>query len=148
MRRGSCAYFGGGARSWSATGLLAGKAASPDSVISRCEVDKHGASLLLSLKRVLDILHEQNSLVHGLYLVSKSSLLPRELWIDNCFHTGIDKPLEDLVGDPKQRYWAIALTVLLSLLRLWDRDYQCSSPDFGNFESAQAEKKEATSPGL
>ena len=67
-----------------------------------------------------------------------------ELWVDNWFHMGMDKSLEDFVGDTKQRYWAIALRVLLKLLRLWDRDYQRSSPDFGNFESAQAGRKEAT----
>ena len=56
----------------------------------------------------------------------------------------MDKPLEDLVGDTKQRYWAIALGVLLRLLRLLDRDYQRSSPNFGNFESTQAGRKETT----
>ena len=56
----------------------------------------------------------------------------------------MDKPLEDLVGDTKQRYWAIAFRVFLRVLRLRDRDYQRSSPDFGNFESAQLGRKEAT----
>ena len=56
---------------------------------------------------------------------------------------GMDKPLEDLVGDTKQGYWAIALKVFLRLLRLWDSDYQRSSPDFGNFEWAQAGRKES-----
>ena len=42
---------------------LASEAAMPDSVISRCLVNKHGAGLL-SLKKVLDILFEQNGLVH------------------------------------------------------------------------------------
>ena len=87
----------------------------PESVISCCYVDKHGAGLLLSLKRVLDILREQNGLILGLSPVSKSSLLPRELCIDNWFHTGTDIPFEDLVGDTKQRYWAIALRVLFRL---------------------------------
>ena len=73
---------------------------------------------------------------------------PCELWIDNWLHTGMDKPLEDLVGDTKQRYWAIALGVLLRFLRFWDGDYQRSSPDFGNFEWAQARRKEASLPGL
>ena len=44
---------------------LAGKAAVPDSVIRRCHVDKHGTGFLFSLKRVLDILSEQNDLVHA-----------------------------------------------------------------------------------
>ena len=42
---------------------LAGEAAMPDSVISCCQVDKHGTGLL-SLKRIFDILLEQNGLVH------------------------------------------------------------------------------------
>ena len=90
----------------------------PDSIISRCQVDKHGTGLLLSLKKVLDILRKQNGLVLGLSPVSKSNLFLRELWIDNWFHKGMDKPLEDLVGDTKQRYWAIALRFLLRFLRL------------------------------
>ena len=57
-----------------------------------------------------------------------------ELWIDNWFHTGIDKPFEDLVGDTKQRHWVIALMVLVRLLRFWGHNYLQSSPDFGNFE--------------
>ena len=44
---------------------LAGEAAAPVSVINCCQVDKHGNGLFLSLKRVLDILREQNGLVHG-----------------------------------------------------------------------------------
>ena len=56
----------------------------------------------------------------------------------------MDKPLEDLVGDSKRRYWAIAFRVLLRLLRFGDRDYQRSSSNFGNFESMQAGRKEAT----
>ena len=60
----------------------------------------------------------------------------------------MNKPLKDLVGDTKQRYWAIALRVFLRLLRLWDHDYQRFFPDFWNFESAQAERKEVDLPGL
>ena len=110
---------------------LAGKAAMPDNVISSCQVDKHGTGLFLSLKRVLDILRGRN----GLSPVSKSSLFSRELWIDNWFHTGMNKSLVDFVGDTEQRCWAMAIRVLL---RLWARDYQRSSPDFRKFESAQA----------
>ena len=49
---------------WQKSQQLAGKAAVPDNVISCCRVKKHGTCLLLSLKRVLDILREQNGLVH------------------------------------------------------------------------------------
>ena len=44
---------------------FAGEAAVPDSVIGCCLVDKHGTNLLLSLKRVLIVLREQNALVRG-----------------------------------------------------------------------------------
>ena len=64
-----------------------------------------------------------------------------ELWINNWFHTGVDKPLEDLVGNTKQRYWMMALKVLHRLLWLWDCNYQHSTPDFGNYESTQAGRK-------
>ena len=50
---------------WQKSRQLAGEATVPDSAISRCQVDKHGAGLLFGLKRVLDILREQNGLVHG-----------------------------------------------------------------------------------
>ena len=43
----------------------AGEAAVPVRVISRCQIDKHGTGLLLSLERVFDILRKQNGLVHG-----------------------------------------------------------------------------------
>ena len=70
--------------------------------------------------------------------------MDRKYW----FHTSVDKLFENPVGDTKQRYWAIALRVLLKLLRLCNCDYQCSFPDFGNFESAQAGRKKAKKPGL
>ena len=63
---------------------LAGEAVVADSVKSFCQVDKHGTVLFLSLKKVLNILREQNGLVNGRPHVSKFILLPRELWIDNC----------------------------------------------------------------
>ena len=53
----------------------------------------------------------------------------------------MDKPLEDLVGDTKLRYYTIALRVLHRLFWLWDRDYRPSSPDFGNFESLPKEER-------
>ena len=51
--------------------------------------------------------------------------------------------LKDLVGDAKQRDGTIAFHVLYRLLGFRDRHYQCSSPDFWNFEVAQAGRKEA-----
>ena len=128
---------------WQKSLQLAGKAVVQDNVITLCQVDTHGTGLLLSLKRVFDILQEHNDLVHDKFPVLKSSLLLTELWIDDWFSTDMDKPLEDPVGNTKQRYWAIVLRVLLRLLKFWDHDYQRSAPDFENFESVQAGRKEA-----
>ena len=44
---------------------LAGEAMSQAGVISRCQVDKHCTGLLFCFKRILDILHKQNALVHA-----------------------------------------------------------------------------------
>ena len=74
----------------------------------------------------------------------KTSLLPRELWINNWYNMGMDQPIENHVGDTKQRYWIITLRILHWLLWLWDHDYQCTSLDFGNFELMQAEKSHKT----
>ena len=88
---------------------IAGEAAVLDSVISCCQVEKHGSDLLLCMKKVLNIL--------------KSSLLSKQQWIYNEFHTGVDKPLEDLVGFKKKRYCGIKLKIpsqasLVLVLRL------------------------------
>ena len=75
--------------------------------------------------------------------MSKPSLLAWEQEIDNRFNTGVDQSFEDLVGDTEQRGGAIALWDLYRFLWLWDRNYKCSSPDFGNFELAQAGREKA-----
>ena len=41
---------------------LAGEATVPDSVISSCQIDKHGTGLLFCLKRILNGLPKQNDL--------------------------------------------------------------------------------------
>ena len=64
--------------------------------------------------------------------------------MDNWFYAGIDKPLEDFVGDIEQRYWSITFWVLHGLHWLWDRAYNRSSPDFENFKSEKARRKEVT----
>ena len=69
--------------------------------------------------------------------MSKSSLLTWEQGVDNRFNTSVDQSFEDLVGDTEQGDGTIALW-------LWDCNYKCSSPDFGNFELAQAGREEAT----
>ena len=59
----------------------------------------------------------------------------------------MSEPLEGLVGDAKQGDGTIAFRVFYRLLRFRDRHYQCSSPDFWNFEVAQSGRKEVTPPG-
>ena len=39
---------------------LAGEATVPDSVMSSCQIDKHGTGLLFCLKRILNVLRKQN----------------------------------------------------------------------------------------
>ena len=56
------------------------------------------------------------------------------------------KLLKDLVGDAKQGNGTIAFWVLYRLFGFRNCHYQCSSPDFWNFEVAQAGRKEATQP--
>ena len=75
--------------------------------------------------------------------MSKPSLLAWEQEIDNRFNTGVGQSFKDLVGDTEQRDGTIALWVLYWFVWLWDRNYKCSSLDFGNFELAQAGREEA-----
>ena len=48
------------------------------------------------------------------------------------------KPVEDLLGDAKQGDGTIVFWVLYRLLGFRDRHYQWFSPNFWNFEVAQA----------
>ena len=127
---------------------LAGETTALDSIVSSCQIDKHGTSLLLGLKRILNVLSKQNSLIHGEPFTSEPNLLPRVRWVNNRLNTSVCEPLEDLVGDAKQGDGTIAFRVLYKLLGFRNNHYQCSSPDFWNFEVAQAGRKEATQPGL
>ena len=76
--------------------------------------------------------------------MSKPSLLAWEQGIDNRFDAGVDQSFEDLVGDTEQGDGAVSLSVLYRFVSLWDRNYKCSSADFGNFELAQAGREKAT----
>ena len=75
----------------------------PDSVMSSCQIDKHGTGLLFCLKRILNVLRKQNDLVHGRLSVSKSSLFLWKLGVDYWFDTIVDQSFEDLVSDTEQR---------------------------------------------
>ena len=57
---------------------------------------------------------------------------------------GVHKHLEDLVGDTEQRFRLITLLVPHGLHRLWNCDYKRFFQDLGNFEWAQAGRKEVT----
>ena len=84
----------------------------PDGVISSCQIDKHGTSLLLCLKRIFNILREQNDLIYSRLSVSKSSLFLWKQGVDYWFDTTVDQSFEDLVGDEEQRDGTVALRVL------------------------------------
>ena len=123
---------------------LAGEATVPGSVISSCQIDKHGTSLLFCLKRILNVLRKQNDLIYHKLSVSKSSLFLWKQGVDYWINTIVDQSFEDLVKDAEQGDDTVALWVLYRFLGLRDRDYQRSSPDFWNFGLAQAGRKEAT----
>ena len=84
----------------------------------------------------------KSDLIYGRFPAPKTSLLPREKRIYNWFDAGVDKALGDFEGDTKEIYRAITLRVPWWLMRLGDRDYLGSSPDFGDFEVAQAGREE------
>ena len=69
---------------------LAGVATVPDSVISSCQIDKHGTGLLFCLKRILNVLRKQNDLVHRRLSLSKSSLFLWRQGVDYWFDTIVD----------------------------------------------------------
>ena len=77
---------------------LAGEATAPDSVITSCQIEKHGTSLLFCLKRILNVLRKQNDLIYGRLSVSKFSLLLWEQGVDYRFDAIVDQFFEDLVG--------------------------------------------------
>ena len=84
----------------------------PDSVISNCQIDKHGTNLLFYLKNILNVLRKQNDLIYGRLSVSKSSLFLWEQEIDYWFDAIVDRSFEDLVGDAEQKDATVALWVL------------------------------------
>ena len=71
-----------------------------------------------------------------------------DLSLAQWFDSGVDKPLKDLVGDTEQIYWWIIFWVPHGLHWLWDRHYKRSSPDLGNFESAQIGRKKVSNQGF
>ena len=117
---------------------LADEATVPDSIISSCQIDKHGTSLLLCLKRFLTVFQKQNDLVHGRLSVSRSNIFLWKHKVDYWFETIADQSFEDLIREAEQRDGTVAPWFLYRFLGLGDPDYQRPSPDFFNFELAQA----------
>ena len=74
------------------------------------------------------------------YSLGSSGAMDRSQWLD----TGVDKPLEDLVGDAEQRYWSITVWVPHRHHWLRNRHYKRFSLDRGNFESAQGGRNKVT----
>ena len=82
---------------------LTGEAMAPDSVISSCQIDEHGTSVLFCFKRILNVLRKQNDLMYGRFSVSKFNLFLWEQRVDYWFETIVDQSFEDLVRDADQR---------------------------------------------
>jgi len=80
--------------------------------------------------------------------VSEARLLLWEQWVGDCFDRSVDESLKDFKGHTQQRYRTIALWVPQWLLWLWDRNYDCASPDLWNFEFAHAGIKEVVEPSI
>ena len=81
---------------------LAGEATVPDSVIGSCQVDKDGTGLLFRFECILNALREQSDLIHGGSSASKTRLFPWEQRVNKRFDAGVDKSLENLVGNTEQ----------------------------------------------
>ena len=102
---------------------FAGEATVPDSVIGSCQIYKYGTGLLFFLERVFDALRQQGDLIYGGLPTSKTRLFSQEQGVNKGFDAGVDKSLEDLVGNTEQKNRAITLWVLYRLRGLRDRDY-------------------------
>ena len=103
---------------------LAGEATVPDSVIGSCQVDKDGIGLFFFASNAFSmLLREQSDLIHGGSSASKTRLFPWEQRFNKRFDAGVDKSLENLVGNTKQGNRTIAPWVLYRFRRLWDRYY-------------------------
>ena len=110
----------------------------PDSVIGSSQVDKDGTGLLFRFECILNALREQSDLIHGGSSASKTRLFPWEQRVNKRFDAGVDKLLENLVGNTEQGDRTIAPWVLYRFRRLWDHYYERSSSDLRNFEVVQA----------
>ena len=91
----------------------------PDSVIGSCQVDEDGTGLLFRFECILNALCEQSDLIHGGSSASKTRLFPWEQRVNKRFDAGVDKSLENLVGNTEQGDRTIVPWVLYRFRRLW-----------------------------
>ena len=97
---------------WQKSQQLAGEATVPRSVISSCQIDKHGTGLLFCRKEILNALRKENDLIYGRLSVSKSSLFLWKQGAEYWFDTIVDQSFEDFIGDAEQINGTVALWVL------------------------------------
>ena len=93
---------------------LAGEATVPYSIISSCQIDKRGTSLLFCLKRILNVLRKQNDLIYGRLSMSKSSLFLWKQRVDYWFDAIVYQSFEDLVRGTEKRDGMVTLWILYS----------------------------------
>ena len=96
---------------------LAGEATVPDSVISSCQIDKQGTSLLFCLKRIFNVLPKQNDLIYGRLSVSKSNLFVWEQGVDYWFDAIADQSFENFFEGYRAERWDGSSLGLLQILR-------------------------------
>ena len=88
---------------WQKSQQLARDATVPDSVISSCQIDKHDASLLFCLKKILNVLRKQNDLIYDRFCVEIQLVFWKQ-GVDYWFITIADQPFKNLVRDTEQRW--------------------------------------------
>ena len=107
---------------WQKLQQLAGEATVPDSVIGSCQVDKDGTGLFC-FECILNALREQSDLIQVGPSASKTRLFLWQQRVNKRFDAGVDKSLENLVGNTELGDRTIAPWVLCRFRRLWDCYY-------------------------
>ena len=102
---------------------LAGQAAMSLGVIGCMRFTK-SASAFFSRKTVLDFLGHQGDLVYSRPSTSETCLFTWEQRIDYRLDADINEPLEDFVGDAKQRDCTVAFSIVQGFVRLRNSNHQ------------------------
>jgi len=95
----------------------------PHIVVGCCEMEKLISGLFLNERAILDILCQQDDLVYGRPIESKTRLLLWVQWVVDWCYTGTNESLEDFKGDTQQRYGTVAVWVPQWLFCHTDRKY-------------------------